>query len=161
MFTHRRVLLSIYTWRKLSYLTLQFIQKLLQPVDLGAPVLSIFWAHTWDGTILNQWNGQVWYTFTVYNNHIPSKVRIVYTWHTAWLGVKLRGLYSEHLCSCGTVRTTHLIWVNVEIHPYRSEYFIALLYTVELEAENIIWLMSETSYSTDGFHRLKGSEHTL
>lgn len=106
-------------------------------------------------------NINVWYTSIVYNNHISSKVRIVYTWHTAWLGVKLRGLYSEHLCSSGTVRTTYLVWVNVEIHPYCSEYFIALLYTVELEAENIIWLMSETSYSTDGFHRLKGAEHTV
>ena len=30
-----------------SYLTLQFIQQLLQPVDLRAPVLSVFHVHTW------------------------------------------------------------------------------------------------------------------
>lgn len=38
---------SKYTEGTVSYLTLQFIQQVLQPIDLRAPVLSIFHAHTW------------------------------------------------------------------------------------------------------------------
>lgn len=51
------------TWENIheelvSYLTLQFIQQLLQPVDLRAPVLSVFHVHTWTQQRWNHHNHQ-------------------------------------------------------------------------------------------------------